>query len=178
MQDQPQDPKPNELVQPTNPPPMHTDLTPPDQNLIAIPVEQVDAAVHLAIGDSSQRTLHALIGTTLYDRASDASRHLLEAFVACTAARHQCVPHEEGSHMLVFRPRNFAVIDYAGRSECTLTLSLWGRDALYRQAGLSGILVPPRTGYARVRVTRFVDLPKLIHAADLAWDIWDDSNHM
>jgi len=141
-------------------------------------MEQVDAAVHLAIGDSSQQALHALIGTTLYDRASDESRHLLEAFVACTAARHQCVPREERSHVLVFRPRNFAVIDYAGRSECTLTVSLWGREAIYRQADLSGILVPPRTGYARVCVKRFVDLPQLLHAVDLAWEIWNGSNHL
>ena len=159
----------NENLNPGGAPPNEARI-----NMLAMgPLEQADAPVALSIQDAVHRAARALHGTLLHERASDDSKHLLEAFVSCIVARHQCIPRQEGSAVLVFRPRNFLVIDYVGRIDCTLTVSLWGREEIYRQADLASVLAAPRPGYTRIRATSFVNLPLLLHAADIAWQAWD-----
>jgi hypothetical protein len=66
-----------------------------------------------------------------------------------------------------FRP-SFVRLEHAGRRGFTLTVSLYGQPDFFERAGFGGLLVPPRPGYSRVRITEATRLPELLRAVDLA----------
>jgi hypothetical protein len=104
----------------------------------------------------------------IYTLASEPSRIALELIVAHITDRYQCAAVAGAGGHVGFEP-SFARLEHAGRRGFTLTASLYGREEAYRLAGLGEILVPPRPGYSRVRISEADRLPAFLAAFAIGW---------
>lgn len=115
--------------------------------------------------------LHRLLmKSSNYQQAEEMSRAMIRAVVGYVQLRHSLRPIIRSSGYLGYTP-NFCEIQYAGREEPALTVSLFGTHTEHEEAGLGAILAPPQKGYARARIHDFAELPLLLKGLDVAWHL-------
>jgi hypothetical protein len=115
--------------------------------------------------------LHSmLLKSPNYVQAEEMSRGLVRAVVAYVQLRHALNPILRPSGYFGYNP-NFCEIQYAGREDPSLTVSLFGTHLEHEEAGLGAILAPPQKGYARARIHDFAELPLLLRGLDVAWQL-------
>lgn len=111
-----------------------------------------------------------LLKAATYAKAGEISRAMIRAVVVHAQMKHGLKPLPRPSGYIGFRP-SYCEVQYAGRDEPSLAVSLFGQPAAYEAIGLKPILVSPQKGYTRARIYDAAQLPLLLAALDLAWEL-------